>query len=107
LAIDVYPGASGELLLYEDDGGSLGYRRGEHRITRFRLEAGTAPAKLCVSVEAAGYETGRDVWTLRIHGTGPDAIVSGAGVQSVSYSERARVYECVVGEGDRTLSITV
>jgi alpha-glucosidase len=107
LIVDVYPGANGEMLLYEDDGSTFGYRRGEYRSTRFTLRSDSSTAVLNVAVEAAVYDVGRDRWILRVHAAGPEGSVSGPTVQSVSYNARARIRECVIGEGDSTLSITV
>jgi len=37
LLLDIYPGADGEALLYEDDGETLMYKQGEYNINRFSL----------------------------------------------------------------------
>jgi alpha-glucosidase (family GH31 glycosyl hydrolase) len=38
LSLEVYTGSDGTYLLYEDDGISMGYKRGEHTITEFQWD---------------------------------------------------------------------
>jgi alpha-D-xyloside xylohydrolase len=62
--VRVYPGANGEFTLYEDDGKTYAYEKGEGRITRFRWD--DAAQKL--SHEGTAARTGSDQGILQVVG---------------------------------------
>ena len=62
LTIRVYRGAVGDYRLYEDDGESLAYLKGDFRITRFRWE----DARSSLHIEAAKLPAGITARPLKI-----------------------------------------
>jgi len=62
LTLDIYPDKQGaaEGTLYEDDGQSLGYLRGEWRRTRYRCALDAPAKKQIISAETAGAFTPAD-----------------------------------------------
>ena len=53
MVIMVYPGADGDFTLYEDDGLSYGYERGEYAVTRFHWD--DASGKLDIGPREGSY----------------------------------------------------
>lgn len=89
LALHVYPG-SGASWLYEDDGQSLAYRRGEYRLTRFTLAASEEGLELVREVEGP-FDPGYERVQVVVHGVeGPPQAVEGLPGAEVAYDAQAR-----------------
>ncbi len=60
LRIDVYAGAAGEFALYEDDGETLAYQSGQHRVTTISSTTAAGEHRVTVGPAAGGYEGAPD-----------------------------------------------
>lgn len=67
LTLAVYAGAEGSLDLYEDDGSSYGYQRGEASVTRVTLAREAAGLTLWVTEPVGGYRPERECVTVRLY----------------------------------------
>ncbi len=81
LTLHVFPGNDNgddvESVLYEDDGQSMAYLRGESRLTRFVLRA--SPGLLTVDRQAEGpFEPGYNRVELNLHGIDNEAAITGS-----------------------------
>jgi len=67
LILHLYPG-HGDSWLYEDDGHSMAYRRGEYRLTRFECRT-TELGELSLALHRRGaYQPAHQRWTWHVHG---------------------------------------
>lgn len=91
----VYPAASSAFTLYEDDGTSLGYRRGEYAQTRLTCE--TAGKKVTLTVggrqgKYAGMPAARDFTaSVRLPAKPAAVALDGAAVSEFGWDDAARV----------------
>ncbi len=67
LAVDVFPGQDSVFSLYEDDGHSLDYTRGEYIRTTMRLSHGVNGITWETSKEAGNWKPTPRAWTLRFY----------------------------------------
>ncbi len=66
LLLELFPGATGEAVLYEDDGGSLGYLRGEFALTRYEMTTSDDTLELkCPGIEGEPFGPARE-YTLEV-----------------------------------------
>ena len=92
LTLHVYPG-DGVSWLYEDDGESLAYRRGEYRLTRFTLAASGGRLDLTREVEGP-FDPGYDRVQVIVHGVaGPPEGVEGLPGAEVTYVPQERTLQ--------------
>ena len=68
LELHVYPGEGGRSFLYEDDGSSMAYTRGEWRITRFAVEHTEEAIRLNLGDPEGAYQPHRRDWVIILHG---------------------------------------
>ncbi|MBN1661157.1 MAG: DUF5110 domain-containing protein [Anaerolineae bacterium] len=90
LTLHIYPG-DGESWLYEDDGHSRAYRRGERRVIRFVSRVGDG--NLVVRREVDGpYNPGYAHYQVAVHGLpkGPDSVLVDGQPVDVTYSADTR-----------------
>jgi len=101
--LHVYPG-EGVSWLYEDDGESTSYRRGEYRLTRFTLSTSEGRLELRRDVEGT-FTPGYDRFVIVVHGVdGPPKAVEGMPDAGVTYDPQGRTLRVRGGAFD-TLSI--
>ena len=67
MRVHLWPG-DGALDLYEDDGETRAYTRGDWRLTPFRLEPGDAGLALTWDKPSGAYPSPRAAWTFVLHG---------------------------------------
>ncbi|MCI5222198.1 MAG: DUF5110 domain-containing protein [Candidatus Electrothrix sp. AR4] len=67
LNVHVWPGASSEFTLFEDDGVSWNYKQGEYAKTTFSLEDTDAGSVFTVQARAGSFDTGRSAYILIFH----------------------------------------
>ncbi|MBC7233360.1 MAG: glycoside hydrolase family 31 protein [Chloroflexi bacterium] len=93
LILHVYPG-DGQSWLYEDDGHSLAYLRGEYRLTRFTCQR-TAENGLSITRQAQGpYCPAYTRWEWTIHGleqAPAQVLADGQPVQDLSWDEASHM----------------
>ncbi|MBM4430073.1 MAG: DUF5110 domain-containing protein [Chloroflexi bacterium] len=93
LILHVYPG-DGESWLYEDDGASLAYQRGDWRTRRFNCQQ-AAPSGLRITCQSEGaYQPTSRQWEWHVHGvaSAPQRLlVDGQPLQSVSFDAARHV----------------
>jgi alpha-glucosidase len=98
LTLDVYLGeetTAAEGQLYEDDGHTLAYQRGEYRRTRYRCERGAAGSSITATVEGP-YMPGPRRLSLRIHGVPVSAARLGERAWSIYASAAAHAHRATV-----------
>jgi alpha-glucosidase len=102
LTLHVYAG-DGVSWLYEDDGESLAYQRGEYRLTRFTLTA--SEARLDLTREVKGpFDPGYSRLQVAVHGVeGPPEAVEGLPGAEVTYDLQTRVLRVSGGMFDELL----
>jgi hypothetical protein len=99
LDLDVYPEGDSEFVLYEDDGVTRAYARGEYSQQRFSA-AGAAPATTVTIGPIAGHYTGRPDsrrYLVRLHGVEPPAEVSAGDVVLAGHPSPADLGAAVSG----------
>jgi len=93
LILHVYAG-DGDSWLYEDDGHSLAYQRGEHRVTSFECRT-TGENSLTIACQVQGaYRPTYADWEWNVHGQThvPERVLAdGQPVQDVSFDEARRI----------------
>jgi len=65
--LHVWPGW-GQFDFYEDDGATQGYRGGDYRLTRFKVDADSGKVTLSWGAAKGRYAGGRDHWKFVAHG---------------------------------------
>jgi alpha-glucosidase len=100
LTLHVYPG-EGVSWLYEDDGKSLAYRRGDYRITRFTLAASEGGLDLAREVQGP-FAPPYDRFQVVVHGVeGPPEAVAGLPEAQVIYDPHRRALHMSGGLFDK------
>jgi alpha-glucosidase len=101
LKLHVYPG-DGESWLYEDDGRSLAYQRGEFRVTRFVCE--TSSDGLTVRCEVEGpCHPGYEQLEIHVHGLeiAPRQVLVDGKLAQMDFDEKRRMGQLTMGEWSR------
>ena len=101
LTIRIFPGADGRFELYEDDGISFAYERGERSVTRMRYEEGTEGWRLTVSAADgifAGQPSSREITVERPSERQPSSVVlDGASIESWSFDPDSKLLKIGCG----------
>ena len=67
ITVEIYPGASGEFVLYEDDGKSFDYQSGVFLYTRIRYAEPTNTQSVTIEHLTGSYLPSARNWTLQLH----------------------------------------
>ncbi|MDR6942997.1 glycoside hydrolase family 31 protein [Mucilaginibacter pocheonensis] len=76
ITLDVFPGAASEFKLYEDDGLSLKYQKGENAISAITLANQQSGLKLSIKKPVGNYKSSQHSYLAKIHWIGDNPPVS-------------------------------
>ncbi|MFP4384188.1 MAG: TIM-barrel domain-containing protein [Spirochaetia bacterium] len=102
--IHLYPGKkSGSFTLYEDDGESYGYTKGEYNEALLEFSMSGEGFEFSLNVTNLGYSAGRKKLQVQLHGADTEFTIEGSGPAG-SYDGRRRIFrfECPIKSGTFT-----
>lgn len=102
LTLDLYPG-DGELTLYEDDGHSFAYQRGEFRTVRYALRREGEQLVFATDASAGDYTPPRRRLVIRLHAASPAAT---AGHPNAHYDAERRIVTIELDDDGQARTIT-